>query len=242
MNLGENIYQLRTERNMSQGALADALDVSRQSVSKWENNSATPELDKLIKMSELFGVTLDQLVGKEASTPPPQAAAPEIVVHQTTPPHRTVGVILLCFGLLTTLLLSILGGFYLGVMAGLPFTLVGCVLISSSEGLFFKSAWTLFAIYAPLCYYFILNFIGFGWLTRWGVLLVWFVALILVSICLHRRGKLSADSKKLMIGSIIIAMVLLILLGGVNRWMMYRSGLQTTTQPLDVSAVDTDGY
>ena len=65
MNLGENIYRLRTARNLSQGALADALEVSRQSVSKWENNSATPELDKLIKMSELFGVTLDELVGKE---------------------------------------------------------------------------------------------------------------------------------------------------------------------------------
>ena len=47
MNLGENIYRLRAEKNMSQGDLADALEVSRQSVSKWENNSATPELDKL---------------------------------------------------------------------------------------------------------------------------------------------------------------------------------------------------
>ena len=36
MNLGENIYRLRTEKNMSQGDLADALEVSRQSVSKWE--------------------------------------------------------------------------------------------------------------------------------------------------------------------------------------------------------------
>lgn len=55
MDLGENIYRFRTERNMSQGALADALEVSRQSVSKWENHSATPELDKLLKMSELPG-------------------------------------------------------------------------------------------------------------------------------------------------------------------------------------------
>ena len=35
MNLGENIYRFRTEKNMSQGDLADALEVSRQSVSKW---------------------------------------------------------------------------------------------------------------------------------------------------------------------------------------------------------------
>lgn len=50
MNLGENIYRLRTERNMSQGDFADAMEVSRQSVSKWENNSAVPELEKLVKM------------------------------------------------------------------------------------------------------------------------------------------------------------------------------------------------
>lgn len=63
MNLGETIYSLK--RKMSQADLADALDVSRQSVSKWENNCATPELDKLLKMSESFEVTLDQLVGRE---------------------------------------------------------------------------------------------------------------------------------------------------------------------------------
>lgn len=64
MKLAENIYRLRAEKNMSQGDLADALDVSRQSVSKWENGTAVPELEKLLKMSELFQVTLDELVGK----------------------------------------------------------------------------------------------------------------------------------------------------------------------------------
>ena len=48
MNLGENIHTYRTQQNMSQGELANMLDVSRQSVSKWENNLALPELDKLI--------------------------------------------------------------------------------------------------------------------------------------------------------------------------------------------------
>lgn len=72
MNLGESIYKYRTQKNMSQGDLADALDVSRQSVSKWENNSAVPELDKLIKMRELFEISLDELV----SGKPPVPSAP----------------------------------------------------------------------------------------------------------------------------------------------------------------------
>ena len=62
MSLGETIYALRMEKNMSQGDLADALEVSRQSVSKWENNSAVPELDKLVKMAHIFGITLDEMV------------------------------------------------------------------------------------------------------------------------------------------------------------------------------------
>ena len=58
MTLGENIVRLRTQKNWSQGDLADALDISRQSVSKWETDASIPELDKLLKLSELFGVTL----------------------------------------------------------------------------------------------------------------------------------------------------------------------------------------
>lgn len=69
MSLSDNILRLRTEKNMSQLDLADALEVSRQSVSKWETGAAVPELDKLIKMSKLFGVTLDELVSVEAPAP-----------------------------------------------------------------------------------------------------------------------------------------------------------------------------
>lgn len=65
MNLGEKIYQLRTEKNLSQGDLADMLDVSRQSVSKWENNTAVPDLDKLIKLCNVFEISLDELTGRE---------------------------------------------------------------------------------------------------------------------------------------------------------------------------------
>lgn len=57
MTLGANIARLRTQKNWSQGDLADALDISRQSVSKWETDTSIPELDKLLKLAELFGVT-----------------------------------------------------------------------------------------------------------------------------------------------------------------------------------------
>lgn len=46
MTLGEKIYELRTQHNLSQGDLANELNVSRQSISKWENGNSTPDLDK----------------------------------------------------------------------------------------------------------------------------------------------------------------------------------------------------
>lgn len=65
MSIGNNIYRLRTAKNLSQGELADILDVSRQSVSKWETDTAIPDLDKLIKLCDLFEVSLDQITGRE---------------------------------------------------------------------------------------------------------------------------------------------------------------------------------
>lgn len=109
MNLGENIYRLRSEKNMSQGDLADALEVSRQSVSKWENNSAVPELEKLIKMSQLFGVTLDELAGNVCPEPPRTEYPPvEIPARQGMETRQIVGIVLLSVGLLALVIFAAL--------------------------------------------------------------------------------------------------------------------------------------
>lgn len=62
MTLGEKIYRLRTEKNLSQEAFGECLGVSRQSVSKWETDQSVPELEKIIAISELFDVTTDYLL------------------------------------------------------------------------------------------------------------------------------------------------------------------------------------
>lgn len=62
MELNEKLYELRKKKNWSQEELAEKLEVSRQTVSKWESNKAIPELDKLIKISEIYNITLDELV------------------------------------------------------------------------------------------------------------------------------------------------------------------------------------
>ena len=236
MNLGETIYRLRTGKSMSQDALANALDVSRQSVSKWENNAAVPELEKLIRMSEVFDVTLDELVGRESPTPPPPAAPPA----QSASSRRTIGGVLLGFGLLATLLLSILGGFLFSIIVGMPFTVVGCILLSNSKEPLFHAMWGLFTVYAPLLYFFMLNFMGLGLYVKLFVIGIWGAALILWALIRHKRGNLSKESRKLIIGSLIIALTLTILLV-VGSSIYYRhTGLHSTTEPLDVSAIQEE--
>ena len=70
-NLGERLYELRTRHEMSQGDLAEKIDVSRQTISKWENNMSIPELDKIISLSNVFGVTVDYLVKGDEVIPTP---------------------------------------------------------------------------------------------------------------------------------------------------------------------------
>jgi len=62
MTFGERLYELRKNKNISQEELAELLDVSRQSISKWENDKAYPEMTRLLFMSEYFNVSLDYLM------------------------------------------------------------------------------------------------------------------------------------------------------------------------------------
>lgn len=94
-NLGERLYALRTSREMSQGDLAEKLDVSRQTISKWENNMSIPELDKIIALSEVFGVSVDYIVKGEGEIPetvPTQIAEPEYESVTEPTPVRTIAI------------------------------------------------------------------------------------------------------------------------------------------------------
>ncbi len=62
MNIGEKIMQLRIRDGYSQEQLAEKLDVSRQSISKWEMNQALPQIDKVLQICDLFGISADQLL------------------------------------------------------------------------------------------------------------------------------------------------------------------------------------
>ena len=61
MSIGERITSLRKEQNLSQGQLADAMEVSRQAVSKWENDQSSPDTIKLIRLAEVLDTEVEYL-------------------------------------------------------------------------------------------------------------------------------------------------------------------------------------
>ena len=74
--LQENIYTLRRKAGLSQEQLAERLEVTRQTISKWEGGHSVPDLEKLQAMAAVFGVTLDELTGMELPVPQQQAPKP----------------------------------------------------------------------------------------------------------------------------------------------------------------------
>ena len=78
MKLQEKILYCRKRSGMSQEELAEKVGVSRQAVSKWELGDAVPELDKLVALARVFGVTTDWLLSEEEPAPEPE-----------TPPRQT---------------------------------------------------------------------------------------------------------------------------------------------------------
>ena len=65
MKFNEKLVILRKQHNLSQEQVAEKLGVARQTISKWELGETTPEMDKLIIMSELYNITLDELMKEE---------------------------------------------------------------------------------------------------------------------------------------------------------------------------------
>ena len=144
MNLGENIYRLRTERSLSQEDFAAAMEVSRQSVSKWENGTAVPELEKLIKMSQLFGITLDELAtGKRDEAPPaaqPEKDAPvspspaaQVPKQTQTVTQTAIGIALLCCSILSLVLFLIFGLWIWILLVSIPLGVLSAVCLNPSK-------------------------------------------------------------------------------------------------------------
>lgn len=84
MSIGERISKLRTEQNISQNQLAKAMEVSRQAVSKWENDLSTPDPAKLIRLADVLDTDVEYLAtGKHTVLRrPPEVITVEKIVQK----------------------------------------------------------------------------------------------------------------------------------------------------------------
>ena len=158
MSLGTPLSRLRAEKKLSQGDLADALGVSRQSISKWETDASVPELDKLIKLSQLFGVTLDELVtGETSKNPAPLSPSPSL--PRQMPGQKIAAIILVCMAFLVWLFLTVLGVPLEGLILATPLLVCAAICFAAKKR---AGLWCAWAIYLTVELY-----------LRWATGLTW---------------------------------------------------------------------
>jgi len=145
MSLGTRIYEQRTAHSLSQTDLAGLLEVSRQSISKWETDASVPELDKLVKMCEVFGVSLDRLVLDREPAQPAPAVQPAPAARTLAAPQSIIGLVLIALGLFIFLLMAEnFGADSDGMLLALPFLALGTLcLIIRGERLLLGFGWVL---------------------------------------------------------------------------------------------------
>lgn len=240
MSLGTAISRLRAEKNMSQSDLAEALGVSRQSVSKWETDSSVPELDKLVRISQCFGVTLDELVHGEGESQQketvPEKVQEPAAGQAAVSARRIAGILLLCMGFLTVLILTVMGSLAGGLILASPFLLCGtiCLLVRHRAALW--CGWVVYLLAdAYLRWGTGINF-RLTWLTLvftpemnyirlavgWGQLLG-MVLLVLLTVRSFRMTRLEPDHRKTWIlqigwGLLLLSSLLLRIWIGETRW------------------------
>ncbi len=82
MEFNNKLYNLRKQKGLSQEELANRLNVSRQTVSKWEVGDSTPDMEKLAAISDLFEISLDELVMDKAPKPVGENTAKSEIVSE----------------------------------------------------------------------------------------------------------------------------------------------------------------
>ena len=182
MSLGERIYQYRKAKGMSQDALAELLDVSRQSVSKWENDTAQPELSKLTIMCDLFGVSLDELARGKQPQPAASQESQESQASQgsetsfhaakrTKSLQRTLGIgLLLLSAFQMTLLLVLRFQADEILILLLPLLLCGIICLVCKKHTFLWIGWVISLFLALSPYYFFWIHVNY---FSWLAVIVW---------------------------------------------------------------------
>ena len=143
MTLGEKIYELRTQHNLSQGDLANELNVSRQSISKWENGNSTPDLEKIVKLAEIFNVSLDELIKNEEKEETIVNTPEQLTATKTNTREKKIGKSLIIAGVISIFVFLLLGLGITGFFIAIPLFACSIIYYKAKSNHFLYCLWAI---------------------------------------------------------------------------------------------------
>ena len=159
MTLGEKIYELRTQHNLSQGDLANELNVSRQSISKWENGNSTPDLEKIVKLAEIFNVSLDELIKNEEKEETIINIPEQLSATKPNTREKKIGKGLLTAGVISIFVFLLLGLGITGLFIAIPLFACSIIYYKAKSNHFLYCLWAII----PLADLYIRFATGISW-------------------------------------------------------------------------------
>lgn len=111
MELHETLTLLRKERGLSQAAVAEKLNISRQSISKWESGIAVPTTDNLLAISKLYQVSIDELLGCQNTQTLPAGKPSPASINRHLASNRKVILLIAALAALTLVIGGFLGAY-----------------------------------------------------------------------------------------------------------------------------------
>ncbi len=159
MTLSEKIYELRTQHNLSQGDLANELNVSRQSISKWENGNSTPDLEKIVKLAEIFNVSLDELIKNEEKEETIINTHEQLSATKPNAREKKIGKGLLIAGVISIFVFLLLGLGITGFFVAIPLFACSIIYYKAKRNHFLYCLWAII----PLSDLYIRFAMGISW-------------------------------------------------------------------------------
>ena len=149
LSIGKRIYDLRSKSGMSQGDLAEKLDVSRQTISKWENGMCMPETEKLIQLSNIFSVSTDFILkGEDKSSEPVyvyvKSEERSTSAYNEQIVRKYIGIVLAVVFTLVAAVLLLMGGSYIAILPG-AVVLLGILFAANVKHPWLITFWTFYA-------------------------------------------------------------------------------------------------
>lgn len=148
--IGQRISELRKSNSYSQEYIAEKLNVSRQAVSKWEQDLSAPDTYNLIALAELFGVSVEYLATGKLREQAVQAAPVEQKEKSRITARQILGIVLVGLGILAVILGIIIEEIL--IIIGIYLAIVGTVCIAAKKHFVLCLLWTLLAPTLPLTF------------------------------------------------------------------------------------------